>query len=75
MRSLSTLFGFNWMALGLAAAIGPVLMGRAFDATRSYEAILTQLAMVTIVAAMLMLTLSTPAPLSPRRSDHEDRVA
>ena len=26
LRSLATLYGFNWMALGLASAIGPILM-------------------------------------------------
>jgi MFS family permease len=57
LRSLATLYGFNWMALGIASAIGPILMGRAFDATRSYSLIFTQLAIVTWLAAGLMLTL------------------
>lgn len=57
LRSLATLYGFNWMALGIASAIGPILMGRAFDATHSYSLIFTQLAIVTLLAAGLMLTL------------------
>ena len=66
LRSLATLYGFNWMALGIASAIGPILMGRAFDATHSYSLIFTQLAIVTLLAAALMLTLpgrrvATPA--------------
>ena len=61
MRSLSTLYGFNWMAWGLASAAGPVLMGRAFDSTGSYAVVLVRLAVVTLFAAVLMLTLPAPA--------------
>lgn len=35
LRSFSTFYGFTWTAYALASAIGPVLMGRAFDATAS----------------------------------------
>lgn len=75
MRSLSTLYGFNWMALGLASTIGPVVMGRAYDATRSYESVLVTLALVTIGAAALMLTLPAPSRGVARRTDDEDRIA
>ena len=64
MRSLSTLYGFNWMALGIASAVGPVLMGRAFDAARSYDTALVTLALVSVATAALMLTL--PATSSSR---------
>ena len=37
LRSLSALYGFTWRSTGLAGAIEPVLMGRAYDATGSYE--------------------------------------
>ena len=57
LRSLATLYGLNWMALGVASAIGPVLMGRAFDSTGSYTTILVRLAFVTLLAAALALTL------------------
>jgi MFS family permease len=57
LRSLATLYGFNWMALGIASAIGPILMGRAFDATGTYTLIVTQLAIVTLLVAGLLLTL------------------
>ena len=57
LRSLATLYGFNWMALGTASAIGPILMGRAHDATGSYAVILSELAIVTLVTAGLLLTL------------------
>jgi MFS family permease len=75
MRSLSTLYGFNWMALGVASTIGPVMMGRAFDATRSYEWALVTLAVVTLGAAALMLTLPAPSRGVARRPDDENRVA
>ena len=60
LRSLSTLYGLNWTAWGLAAVAGPVLLGRAFDATGSYDAALIQLAIVTLLTAVLMLSLSPP---------------
>lgn len=63
LRSLATLYGFNWMALGLASSIGPILMGRAYDATGSYAVILSELAVVTLAVAALILTL--PAQTRP----------
>jgi MFS family permease len=70
LRSLSTLYGFTWIATGLAGAAGPILMGRAFDATGSYEGLLIRLAIATLAVAFLMLavprseSLKTPAVLS-----------
>jgi cyanate permease len=55
---LSRYFGlrsFTGTAYAAAGAIGPVLMGRAFDATASYEAVLVVLAVGTLGAASLML--------------------
>ena len=66
LRSLATLYGFNWMALGTASAIGPILMGRAHDATGSYAVILSQLAVVTLVTAGLLLTLPSPRAYAAR---------
>jgi MFS family permease len=67
LRSFSTLYGFTWIASGFAAAAGPILMGRAFDATGSYETLLVRLAIGTLCVATLMLTLprydSLHAPL------------
>jgi predicted MFS family arabinose efflux permease len=57
LRSFSMLYGFTWTAYACAGAIGPVLMGRAFDATGSYEALLVQLAIGTLAVAALMLLL------------------
>jgi MFS family permease len=57
LRSFATLYGFTWTAYAIAGAIGPVIMGKAFDATHSYQALLSQLALLTLAAATLMLFL------------------
>lgn len=57
LRSFSTLYSLTWTAYAIAGAIGPVIMGKAFDATGSYQALLAQLAAVTAGAAALMLFL------------------
>jgi MFS family permease len=57
LRSFSTLYGLTWTAYAIAAAIGPVIMGKAFDATGSYRALLIQLAILTAGSAILMLFL------------------
>lgn len=57
LRSIATLYGLTWTALGLAGAVGPILMGRAFDTTGSYEDVLVKLAVGTLGVAALMLTL------------------
>ena len=68
LRSLATLYGFNWMALGIGSAIGPIMMGRAHDATGSYAVILSELAIVTLVTAGVMLTLPAPRAAASRPS-------
>jgi predicted MFS family arabinose efflux permease len=55
LRSFAMLYGFTWTAYAIAGAVGPILMGRAFDATGSYTALLTQLALGTFLIAALML--------------------
>jgi predicted MFS family arabinose efflux permease len=57
LRSFSSLYGLTWTAYAIAGAIGPVIMGKAFDATGSYQALLMQLAAVTAGGAGLMLLL------------------
>jgi MFS family permease len=57
LRSFSVLYGVTWTFYAVAGAIGPVLMGKAFDVTGSYEALLAQLAFATLAVAMLMLFL------------------
>jgi predicted MFS family arabinose efflux permease len=55
LRSFATLYGFTWTAYAFAGAVGPVLMGRAFDQSASYQALLVKLGCLTLVAASLML--------------------
>lgn len=70
LRSFSTLYGFTWSAYAIAGAIGPVVMGRAFDLTGSYESFLSILAGATLLSAAFMLTMpryqsAHPLPLEP----------
>ncbi len=63
LKSFSTLYGFTWTVYAIAGAIGPVIMGKAFDATGSYQALLSILSILTLVAGALMLLLPRyPAP-------------
>jgi predicted MFS family arabinose efflux permease len=57
LRSFATLYGLSWTAYAIAGAIGPVIMGKAFDATGSYQVLLSGLAVLTLIAASLMLLL------------------
>jgi predicted MFS family arabinose efflux permease len=63
LRSFSTLYGLTWTVYAVAGAIGPVILGRAFDLTGSYTALLTALAAVTLAASVLFLLLP-PYPSS-----------
>lgn len=44
LRAFSTLYGLTWTFYAAAGAIGPVILGRAYDATGSYASLLTLLA-------------------------------
>src|SRR5688572_12844516 len=57
LRAFSALYGMTWTAYAIAGAIGPILMGRAFDLAGSYAALLTVLAGVMVAVAGLMLFL------------------
>jgi MFS family permease len=57
LKSFSTLYGFTWTAYAIAAAIGPVIMGKAFDATGSYQILLSILSILTLSAGTLMFLL------------------
>jgi MFS family permease len=63
LRALSTLYGLNWTAWGLAGVVGPVVMGRAFDSTGSYGPVLVGFAAATLGVAALMLTLPSYDPV------------
>jgi len=62
VRAFSTLYGVTWTFYAAAAAIGPVILGRAFDSTGSYTSLLVILAAALALAAAMNLFL-------PRYSD------
>jgi MFS family permease len=62
LRAFSTLYGVTWTFYAAAGAVGPVILGRAFDATGSYASLLVLLAAALAVAAASNLFL-------PRYSD------
>lgn len=57
LAAFSTLYGFTWTFYAVAGATGPVILGRAYDVTGSYTALLTMLALAMAAAAGLMLLL------------------
>ncbi|HKR85787.1 MAG TPA: MFS transporter [Terriglobales bacterium] len=66
LRGFSTLYGLTWTFYAVAAAIGPVMLGRAFDATGSYASLLMLLAVALLVASATNLALPNyPARLAP----------
>lgn len=75
LKSFSTLYGVSWTAYAFAGAVGPILMGRAFDVTRSYEVLLMQLAWVVATAAMLMLLLPRYGSVRPLAAELELNVS
>ncbi len=66
VRAFSTLYGITWTFYAIAGAIGPVILGRAFDSTGSYTALLTLLAAAMALTGGLMLFLpryTQPKPI------------
>ncbi len=57
LRAFSTLYGITWTFYAAAAAIGPVILGRAFDSTGSYASLLIILAAALALAAAMNLLL------------------
>ncbi len=57
LRAFSTLYGLTWTFYAAAGAIGPVILGRAFDLTGSYSSLLITLAVTLAFAAAMMLLL------------------
>jgi MFS family permease len=57
LGSFSTLYGFSWTVYAIAGAVGPVIMGRAFDLTGSYGVLLSRLALFSFATTLVMLLL------------------
>ena len=75
LRAFAMLYGLTWTAYAIAGAIGPVLMGRAFDATGSYTPLLTQLAIGTFLVAALLLLMPGYASASSARASEASSLA
>jgi MFS family permease len=56
-RGFSALYGFTWTFYAAAGAIGPVILGRSFDATGSYSTLLTILSAALALAGTILLLL------------------
>ncbi len=67
LRSFATLYGFTWTAYAISAAAGSILLGRAFDQTGSYSALLLELSVLMLLASGLMAAL----PRYPVRNPSE----
>jgi len=67
LKSLSVLYGCSWTAYALGAAIGPVMVGKGFDAWGGYTAGLVELLAVPCLIAA-GLTLLLPAYSSAHKS-------
>jgi MFS family permease len=57
LGSFSTLYGLSWTVYAIAGAVGPVIMGRAFDLTGSYGVLLSRLAIFSLATTSMMLLL------------------
>ena len=57
LRAFSTLYGLTWTFYAAAGAIGPVILGRAFDLTGSYSSLLVTLSVALAFAAAMNLLL------------------
>jgi hypothetical protein len=53
LRAFSTFYGLTWTFYAAAGAIGPAILGRAFDVTGSYASLLTLLAAARGLASSL----------------------
>lgn len=57
MRAFSALFGVAWMANAIGGALGPILMGWAFDFGGTYDGMLMWLSWLMMFAGLATLTL------------------
>ncbi len=57
LRAFSTLYGLTWTFYAAAGAIGPVILGRTFDATGSYTSLLVILAGALSLGGLMNLLL------------------
>jgi OFA family oxalate/formate antiporter-like MFS transporter len=67
VRNLGNNYGVVVTAWGTAGIIGPMVGGKLFDATRSYETAFRIAALLALLAAILVSTVRPPRP--PKRTD------
>jgi MFS family permease len=65
MRSFGALQGFGNISVSLATALAPLLAARIYDSTHSYEPYLLAGIPLCVVAALLLLTLSSKPRFAP----------
>lgn len=59
LRSFGEIYSYLFITVPLGGALGPVLMGLGFDRTGSYQLALMGCGIATVLAALLLLRLST----------------
>lgn len=64
LRAFSTLYGLTWTFYAAAGAIGPVILGRAYDLTGTYASLLVVLAAALALAAAFNLLLPNYSKLN-----------
>jgi len=57
LRAFSTLYGITWTFYAAAGAMGPVILGRAFDSTGSYSSLLVLLVGASALSGLMNLIL------------------
>lgn len=57
LESFSKLYGLTWTFYAIAGGTGPVIFGRVFDSSGSYVVVLAVAAGLTMVSALLMLSM------------------
>lgn len=57
VKRLGLLYGWAWMAFAIAAALGSVLLGRAFDRQGTYNELLIVFAVASFLAGLLMIAM------------------
>ncbi len=76
LKEFSTLYGFSWTAYAVAGGAGPVIMGRVFDLTGSYDALLWTLSALTLAAGLLALALPVyPSAFAPCSAHKPEQAA
>jgi MFS family permease len=62
LHKLGLLYGWTWTAYATAAALGSVLLGRAFDHSGTYSGLLVIFSLATFAAGALMLAMPSYPP-------------